>query len=83
MSDFYLLLLETLLSSEAEKAGHGKDGYYFLESFHLGAYDLAQSTHDELVKAGVAPPSSVVQTFTEEERAPYGVGQAFLLLLSY
>jgi len=79
VADFYVLLLDTLISPEADKAGHGKEGYYFLDAFHLSAHDLAKMTLDEFIKAGVASPTSVVQPFTEGERAPYGVSQTTLL----
>jgi hypothetical protein len=80
VADLFLILFDTVRKNP-EKAGHGREGFYFGENGEHELHQISEAIGDALVKAGKASDPTVT-TFTDEEAQKYfgGVCSFFLVL---
>ncbi|KJA17461.1 hypothetical protein HYPSUDRAFT_1017943 [Hypholoma sublateritium FD-334 SS-4] len=68
-ADLYLILFDAILR-DPESAGHGTEGYYFVENFQYSALEVAQAISEGLVEQGIMTTPEI-SPFTLEEGEKY------------
>ncbi|PPR05405.1 hypothetical protein CVT24_008019 [Panaeolus cyanescens] len=80
--DLFMILFNTICT-HPDKAGHGKNGYYFAENFHYSYLEMANAISSALVDLGVGSDGEA-NAFSEEELASfYGAMWPFLATNCY
>lgn len=81
-ADLYLILFNSVLR-DPESAGHGTEGYYFVENFQYTALEAAQAIAEGLVEQGVITTPETSPFTLEEGERYFGVCSILLLLESH
>ncbi|TFK40452.1 hypothetical protein BDQ12DRAFT_711156 [Crucibulum laeve] len=68
-ADVYIVLFNAILGNPAS-AGHGRDGWYFVESCEYTAIDVAKRISEDLVELGVGT-NPAPSAFSPEENTKY------------
>ncbi|KAK7044261.1 hypothetical protein VNI00_007983 [Paramarasmius palmivorus] len=76
LADLYSILYDTIINSP-EKAGHGREGYYFGASGEHRLYDVSRAIGEAFVELGISDNAEPT-TFTPEEIDKYFNGSSYL-----
>lgn len=71
-ADLYLIIFDAALSNSGT-AGHGTEGYYFVENFEYSGLEVAQAISETLVELGIATTREPSAFSQEELDTYYGV----------
>ena len=81
-ADLYILLFNAVLR-DPESAGHGPEGYYFVENFQYSALEVAQAIAEGLVAQGIIATAETGPFTLEEAEKYFGVCSILILIESY
>ncbi|KAF9483616.1 hypothetical protein BDN70DRAFT_891676 [Pholiota conissans] len=76
-ADLFIIVFDAAISNPSA-AGHGKEGYYFVENFEYSCLEVAQTISEKLVELGITSIVEPKAFFQEELDKNYGARQAII-----
>ena len=74
-ADHYYRLFDAIISGQESKLGHGREGYYFVESGEESMYDVMKGIGEALVALGKINDTEPTE-YTQEELKQYLMSDA-------